>query len=142
MGYVYDIATTKCLAQVGYYLDANYIPQSCPLAMPGCLECTSATVCTVCDTINNYLLSSSSCIAAPGYYLNASSFPVPCPQVGCAECSDEVNCTLCSEPNNYILNQTSGYTCMCDDLGFFMPATSVQACICMPNYFISSNNTC
>lgn len=142
MGYIYDAATTTCLAKVGYYLDASYIPQLCSLAMPGCLECSSATVCTKCDTIMNYLLDVSSCIAAPGYYLDATFLPVPCPQIGCAECSDAVNCIFCSEPMNYIMDTMTGNTCKCDDLEFFQPATTIQACICMPTYYLSANSTC
>lgn len=77
--YVYDPVALNCLAAPGYFLNALYIPISCSSVMPGCQLCISATTCTLCDTLNNYLLSGLVCIAAPGFYLNISFFPVPCP---------------------------------------------------------------
>ncbi len=140
--YVYDSVNKICLAKVGYYLDPAYVPQLCSLAEIGCLECTSATVCTKCDVLLYYLLSGGQCIAQPGYYLNAASIPTPCPQVGCAECSDEFICTLCSAPLKYIMDPNTGNTCKCDDTALFMPSPTTQACICMPSYFLSSLGTC
>jgi hypothetical protein len=84
IGYIYDTVNKICLAKVGYYLDASYFPVLCSSAMPGCLECTSATTCTKCDVIAHYLLSTGTCIAQSGYYLDATSIPVLCPQIGCA----------------------------------------------------------
>ncbi len=37
MNYIYDSVNKICLAKVGYYLDASYIPQLCASAEPGCL---------------------------------------------------------------------------------------------------------
>lgn len=79
VGYVYDSVNKICLAQVGYFLNSTYYPVLCSTPIPGCLECTSATVCTKCDVISHYLLSNSTCIAEPGYYLNATFIPVLCP---------------------------------------------------------------
>lgn len=79
MNYLYDSVTKICIAQVGYYLNSSYIPVACNITMPGCLQCTSDSDCTKCDTYNHYALSNQSCIAANGYYLNANSTPVACP---------------------------------------------------------------
>ena len=86
--YLYDSVTSSCYPDKGYYLawsslTAN-LPVSCESAIPGCLECLSNTVCTLCDSIANYqLIYGIICGAAPGYYLNASSKPVICTLVGC-----------------------------------------------------------
>ena len=37
MNYVFDSVNKICLAKVGYYLDAIYIPQLCYTAIPGCV---------------------------------------------------------------------------------------------------------
>ncbi len=83
LNYVYDPISKICLAKVGYYLDATFFPQPCPIAEIGCLKCTSATMCTKCDVLLHYLLFGGECIAEPGYYLDALSIPTPCPQIGC-----------------------------------------------------------
>jgi hypothetical protein len=77
--YLFDASTSSCLAAVGYYLQWSNAtvnqPVVCSSPMLGCLECTSDTVCTKCDILANYRLSSSSCVAAYRYYLNATGYP-------------------------------------------------------------------
>jgi hypothetical protein len=79
MNYLYDSTNLICIAAPAYFLNATYIPVACNSVMPGCMLCLSASACTSCDTLNNYLLTAGACIAAPGYYLNTSFFPVVCP---------------------------------------------------------------
>jgi len=140
--YVFDPATTTCYAEIGYYLDAAYVPQLCSIAEPGCMECTSAIMCTKCDTMVHYLLSGGQCIAEPGYYLDVNSIPVKCAINGCAECIDATTCVVCDDALNYIIDDTTNTTCKCDDLGFFEPAPSGNVCVCMEGLFLSQNSTC
>jgi hypothetical protein len=81
LNYVYNSTTTTCFAAPGYYLNSSSFPILCYSTIPGCLLCNSATVCTSCDTVNNYVLNPNTtlCDAAPGYYLNVNSTPVICP---------------------------------------------------------------
>lgn len=61
LNYVYNSINKICDAASGYYLDATYAPQNCTAAMTGCLQCISATQCTLCDTFLNYQLLSGKC---------------------------------------------------------------------------------
>lgn len=56
MHYIYNAVNKDCLAEIGHYLDVNYIPQLCYSTIPGCLECTSETFCSKCDQLNHYIL--------------------------------------------------------------------------------------
>ena len=75
--------------------------------MAGCLKCLSEVVCTSCDVLANYELSSGSCGAAPGYYLDNSSIPVICTLIGCYRCQSDTVCQECSTVNHYILNNST-----------------------------------
>lgn len=90
---MYDSNTQDCKAAIGYYLNGNYEPEPCSTSLPGCLECSSDTVCTKCDTYINYKLENDNCEAADGFYLDSQSIPVPCSILGCFLCSSETLCT-------------------------------------------------
>lgn len=59
--YVFNAGTSSCVAEVGYYLNSTFVPELCSGVMPGCLECSSATTCTLCDTFLNYQLLLGQC---------------------------------------------------------------------------------
>lgn len=98
--YVYNSVNSSCLAAAGYYLaiinsTAN-TPTLCSTAIPGCLSCSSSTLCLTCDILAHYSLVSGTCAAAPGYYLDPSNVPVICSLVGCYQCQSASLCLICS----------------------------------------------
>lgn len=143
--YLYDSVAASCLADKGYYLAWSSptvnLPTSCGIPMIGCLECSSDTVCTLCDSIANYQLSNGTCIAAPGYYLDASSIPVICNLVGCYTCASASVCTTCSSSKNFIMDSGTS-TCKCDSSANFVLLASAGTCVCNSGYYLDSNGTC
>jgi hypothetical protein len=125
--YLLDTTTSTCIAASGYYLNASYIPELCSIAMPGCLDCTSATVCTICDTFLNYQLSLGQCDAADGYYLDFNFIPVKCNIQGCYLCSSATVCTNCSSATNFIMDINGD--CICDSSAYFV-FIPTGVCIC------------
>ena len=56
--YVFLSANSSCIAAPGYYLlwvsaTSNSV-EACNSSIPGCLTCSSGTVCTECDVLANY----------------------------------------------------------------------------------------
>lgn len=131
--YLYDTVTKTCIADLGYYLFWNStnvnVPILCNIPMIGCLQCSSGTVCTLCDSFANYQLVNGSCAAAPGFYLDNSSIPVKCYLVGCYQCISGTVCGQCSAVNNFIMD-ISTPTCVCNSSNFFVLDPSNVACIC------------
>ncbi len=82
--YIYNPVTFNCDAAVGYFINATFIPELCSIPMIGCLDCSSDTVCTVCDVFGNYKLINGSCEAATGYFLDATRVPIKCTMIGCS----------------------------------------------------------
>ncbi len=59
----------SCPCQAGYTDIGQVVCVICGDAMPGCVACTSATVCTACDNITYVLnVTSQRCGCAPNYY--------------------------------------------------------------------------
>lgn len=143
MNYLYTPNT--CSAKSGYYLNwinATYNSVvACNIPMIGCLTCSSATICTLCDTFSNYRLANGSCQAAPGFYLDNSSIPVKCTLKGCYQCISNTVCGVCSSVNNYILDTTTN-TCVCDSAQLFTQSSIADACVCIQGYYLASNATC
>jgi len=140
MNYVYNSGTLACDAASGYYLDASYIPSNCTVPMPGCLQCISATQCTLCDTFLNYQLVTGQCLAANGYYLDSTSIPVKCNILGCYLCSSATVCTNCSTATNFIMDASGN--CVCDSSAYFVFNTAAQICVCTAGRYLTSNGTC
>lgn len=138
--YTFNAATSACDAAVGYYLNSTFIPNLCSAAMPGCLECSSASVCTRCDTFLNYQLLSGNCEAANGYYLDNSSMPVKCNILGCYLCSSATVCTNCSAVNNFVMDANGD--CVCDTSAYFVFASPISTCVCTAGRYLTSNATC
>lgn len=138
--YVFDAATSGCLAESGYYLNATSIPELCSTAMIGCLQCSSSTACTLCDTFLNYKLISGQCGAADGYYLDASSIPTKCNIPGCYLCSSAAVCTNCSSATNFIMDASGN--CICDSSLNFMLSPPLSVCICTAGLFLNASGQC
>ena len=137
--YIFDSATSSCLAASGYYLNTTFIPELCNSVMIGCLQCSSATTCTLCDTFLNYALVGGQCDAAPGYYLDTNSTPVKCNILGCYLCSSATVCTSCSAATNFIMDATGN--CICDSAAnFTMSPASV--CVCISGLFLNASGAC
>lgn len=109
--YLFDPLTSTCLAEVGYYLNSTSVPNLCSGAMIGCLQCSTGTICTLCDTFLNYQLVAGQCEAANGYYLDINSIPVKCNIAGCYLCSSATVCTNCSSILNYIMDSLGNCVC-------------------------------
>lgn len=62
---------------VGYQLNATNFCEQCGNFMPGCLECSSMTLCTLCDTASDFLLTSPKCSCNIGFQLNISKMCDP-----------------------------------------------------------------
>lgn len=94
--------------------------------MPGCVSCTSSTVCLDCDNIT-YVLNTTSqrCGCSTGYYM-ASSYCLS--YSGCltaAKFNNTLACLSCDTSLNYI-RVGSNYSCTCNE-GYFLN-TSVPEC--------------
>lgn len=138
--YVYNSATKSCDAASGYFLNTSYIPEMCSSKMPGCLQCSSETACTLCDTFLNYQLVNGKCEAANAYYLDNSSIPVKCNILGCYLCSSATICTNCSSANNFIMDINGD--CVCDAAADFVFYAPVSICVCTAGKYLSPNGTC
>ena len=93
--------------------------------MPGCVSCTSSTVCTSCDNVT-YALDSSTqqCGCLPGYYL-ASGYCLS--YSGCLSAiqfNNTLACTSCDTSKNYI-QVLSSQSCTCNE-GYSLNTTSEQ----------------
>lgn len=137
--YLFNASTSSCVAASGYYLNATFIPELCSLAMPGCLQCSSQTTCTLCDTFLNYALVVGQCQAAAGYYLNATSIPTKCNILGCYLCSSATVCTSCSTATNFVMDISGN--CVCDAAMNFTMSPS-QICICVAGMFLNASGAC
>jgi len=118
----------NCLEETnGYYLptDSTYYKR-CPIY---CLNCTSDTNCTLCET-NTFLAEISSskinCISSNnGYYLPTdSTYYKRCP-IYCLNCTSDTNCTLC-EKNTFLAEiSSSKINCIFSDKGYYLPTDSI-----------------
>ena len=75
----------------------------CSEVMPGCVSCTSSTVCTGCDNVQYTLdVGTAQCVCMPGYYLTTGyclSYS------GCLEViqfNNTLACTTCDTSLNYV----------------------------------------
>jgi proprotein convertase subtilisin/kexin type 5 len=86
------VGENVCSCQAGYYLSGEMCVK-CPV---GCTECSSATVCTLCDTASGFGISGSSCVCDAMHFA-VGHVCVECSTliVGCSECSSATLCTKC-----------------------------------------------
>lgn len=105
-----DVGVTNCV--------------TCNQAMPGCVACSSSTVCLDCDNIT-YVLDGTRCGCAPGYYLT-SGYCLG--YSGCLEATlfnNSLACITCDAALNYV-RITATTSCSCNE-GYFLN-TSVPEC--------------
>jgi hypothetical protein len=67
--------------------------------MPGCITCTSSSVCTTCDTIKSYTRNGSTCDTCSSLLTR------------CLTCSSNTTCTTCDTANHYVLIGSVCVTC-------------------------------
>ena len=128
----------------GGYADAGVsICQTCSVTLVGCTNCSSVSVCNICDTANHFTLTGANvCDCANGYYLTLGV---------CVHC--DISCQTCQITSTYCtscqLNRgiTTMNTCPCSN-GFI--DTGVAACTacsslmpgCLDCSTTSTCNTC
>ena len=95
----------------------------CDELMPGCVACTSSTICTDCNNITYAInVTSQQCGCLPGFY-SASSYCLT--YSGCLEAiqfNNTLACTTCDTSLNYI-RVLSNESCACNE-GFFLNTTA------------------
>ena len=91
--------------------------------MNGCLECSSASVCTSCDSGNNWEPNPDNqqckCMEK---YVEVNNLCESCP-VGCNICDSNFTCSQCDTTNHFVLDGTGG--CKCDSFYYFDDTSSV-----------------
>lgn len=92
--------------------------------MSGCLSCSDAYTCLVCDTANKYILVEGQCICISGYYIDQAGICQTCGSalIGCDICDTDIACLTCF---------TASYFALQPNL----------TCACVPMY-VPSGNTC
>lgn len=91
----------------------------------GCKECQSATNCTLCDRVNNWIEGpSGKCICGPGYWQNGTQC-TPCGSktFNCTECQQDGTCTKCIDTRVVSPDKTQ---CICE--GHTYENTATQKC--------------
>lgn len=69
---------------------AEQVCRHCNVTLTGCLQCSSSTSCTLCDTSRNYAPDGSGiCKCAPGYFMNGAGTCSLCSSFmpGCQRCT-------------------------------------------------------
>lgn len=81
----------------GYYLDNN-LCILCSNAMEHCQECSSSSVCSVCDNTFSVELNSTThqCICRDGFYPDSYPFICQSCQPNCLSCDNSVTCVICN----------------------------------------------
>lgn len=139
--YALDPSTSQCIAAVGYYLNATNIPTACNLTLRGCSACSSATVCTQCDTALSYILQGTGCICdATAFMVDAVTQPVCICMSGYYKsggiCIPMPDCSL---PASGCLVCTSPVCSSCDPSLFFTLDASIDVCVCMTGYYFDGS---
>ena len=136
----YQLNNGKCDAAPGYYLNSSSIPVKCNII--GCYICASATVCSNCSTLTNFIIdnstqtclcdaskfftqSSQTCICLQGYYLNNNTCDLiplcPANNSGCINCSigSPNSCLLCDIANNFEPAAFNLSLCVCKSFYYY-----------------------
>jgi hypothetical protein len=112
----------SCPCSTGYADAGVQVCQSCNTTLIGCTQCSSTTVCTVCDN-TTYTLSGTSCVCKSPLYM-ASGYCLTYP--GCLVAGYYFNiiaCQSCDTAHNFI-QVLSNFTCTCNS-GYFLNNTNV-----------------
>ena len=95
----------SCSCKAGNYSVSNACHQ-CSNSLPGCIQCSSATQCTSCNTDLNFTLSNGQCSCIQGLYYDLSL-------TSCRTCSEQFpQCQTCNKDTcltcqaNYLLEGT------------------------------------
>lgn len=92
-----------------------------------CLECLSATNCTVCDTNVSYVLNVS------------DSLCYPCYITGCTSCNNVSFCLSCDNSINYFYDAASTWGCTLCSLSNCAICTDLVSCdVCAVGFFINN----
>jgi proprotein convertase subtilisin/kexin type 5 len=87
--------SSQCACNPGFYLSTGICTDCLTTSMIGCTECSSATVCTLCDDSQDFTLIGATCQCISGYYPFETTC-LSCTSVtGCITCTDALTCTLC-----------------------------------------------
>lgn len=116
--------SSECICNPGYYLSGGVCLACTTTGMVGCIDCSSATVCTSCNSTGYYMLSGSTCSCINGYYSSGSSCASCGSLVGCLLCTSATTCTSC---NSVELFQLVGSACTCID-GFYLSGNDCVPC--------------
>jgi proprotein convertase subtilisin/kexin type 5 len=115
----FTLANGDCQCLPEYYLADSL---TCLLCAHGCLRCSSATSCSLCDEALNFTMVDFGCECQPGMFLNSSECEVCGTMAGCLTCSTG-GCTSCDPTFGFSLNASVG-ECQCD-YGYFSNANDV-----------------
>jgi proprotein convertase subtilisin/kexin type 5 len=109
--------TRTCKCANGFYV--NGVNQSatcltCESAMPGCQECNSNSVCTACDTANQWIADADACKCADNFWHKQTGTLDTCEAgpLGCLTPVDSITCqpTGCNTSNEWVYKAP---TCEC-----------------------------
>jgi hypothetical protein len=155
---------TNCQTANNYYMNTVASPNYCqlgstaadgygindgtgtldPCTDPNCLNCVNDyTVCTLCQTANNYYMNTvaspnycqMATTASSGYGPNLVTFELePCTDTHCDVCVTDINvCTLCYTAANYYWNPIGAYcqlkSTIADTYGVELSTFQVVSCV-------------
>jgi proprotein convertase subtilisin/kexin type 5 len=119
-----------CVCEPGYTSGAGTC-SACYTIMPGCLNCTSSSSCSICDIGSGFLFNpfNSDCFCPTGTYFSLSALSPS--TVACFNCSSAIpGCLAC----------TSNTTCtLCNSLLTLTLSPSADACICQTGFYLDGS---
>jgi hypothetical protein len=73
-------AGNACPCDAGFGEDGTVVCKACDTYLVGCLQCAVVTVCTGCDTGNNFTLNAidNKCNCLPSHYLTNTNVCAQC----------------------------------------------------------------
>ena len=119
---------TQCA--VGYAISgADCV--TCATVMPNCLQCTSNTTCTGCDTANYF-------------WLNEAGSCQTCSITGCTTCASISTCAVCDTTNDFFLSGRNSCTkCSLSQCLDCTNLTACQTCNTTNSFHLNTtNNVC
>ena len=112
-----------CQCQPQYY---QFDADTCLACVPGCLECTGPTACTLCDVANFFVLDAGICTCQVGMFLETpnNTCEVCGSMSGCIDCNMD-GCIQCDALFGFSLNVTD---CICDYGEYITPMDVCAQC--------------